>query len=244
MSQCSFLKKLFKPGKDTLEIRYSKKLKNSWRVVLSKGKRTLTLPAFFQSAPEEIKEALEAWALLPHFRPGKQKKEVLRFKRELEIKIRSFSTEYACPQNKRSKDPSIYENNTQGVIYNLRDVFDTINKNHFDNQLKSYVRWGKVNSKTSYQTTRSDHLGKSYNLITIAGIYNSKTVPEFVINGIMYHEMLHIKIPPYIKNGRRVVHGKEFRDAEKNMPMYNEWTEWEKNNMHKLFMDTRRGTFF
>ena len=63
-------------------------------------------------------------------------------------------------------------------------------------------------------------------MITIAGIYNDPTVPRFAIESIMFHEMLHIAIPPFQKNGRNVIHGSAFRQAEKTFPHYHTWRQW------------------
>jgi hypothetical protein len=42
----------------------------------------------------------------------------------------------------------------------------------------------------------------------------------------VYHECLHIAVPPAIRDGRRVVHGREFRRREKEYRFYEEWRRW------------------
>ncbi|MDR0330193.1 MAG: hypothetical protein LBH93_00575, partial [Chitinispirillales bacterium] len=52
--------------------------------------------------------------------------------------------------------------------------------------------------------------------------------------------MLHIAIPPRTVNGRRVIHGRDFKAAERKYPLYNQWIKWEKENMGKLLTKARR----
>jgi predicted metal-dependent hydrolase len=50
-------------------------------------------------------------------------------------------------------------------------------------------------------------------------------VPEWFVRYIVYHEMLHIKHPARIINGRRVHHTKAFLAEEQRFPDYDEAQE-------------------
>jgi hypothetical protein len=52
--------------------------------------------------------------------------------------------------------------------------------------------------------------------------------------------MLHIAIPPKNVNGRRVVHGRDFKAAMRKYPFYDDWLKWEKANIGKLVSSARR----
>jgi hypothetical protein len=119
-------------------------------------------------------------------------------------------------------------------------VFDHINARYYDSSLRSYVRWGERASITSYQTARDAPDGSRYNLITIAGAYNHPSVPRYAIEGIMYHEMLHIAIPPVVSGGRRTVHGREFRRAERRFEHFREWCSWQRTHLRTLAAAIRR----
>ena len=82
--------------------------------------------------------------------------------------------------------------------------------------------------------------GEPCSVITIAGIYDHPEVPLFAIEGILYHEMLHEAIPPYSRNGRRVIHGPEFNNAERAFPGFVRWREWEKTELHRLVRKFRQ----
>jgi predicted SprT family Zn-dependent metalloprotease len=59
-------------------------------------------------------------------------------------------------------------------------------------------------------------------------------VPRHAIEGIVFHEMLHIAIPPYKRSGKNVIHGPEFRKAERGFPHFNAWRKWEKEHLKSI----------
>ena len=56
-------------------------------------------------------------------------------------------------------------------------------------------------------------------------------VPRHVIRFVIYHEMLHHIYPVVKKNGRNIIHGVEFKKAEKEFLEYIESKEWIKHNL-------------
>jgi len=228
---------------NNLEVVVNKKLRKSWRVkvVFKTGERTLTVPPILSNPPQEIKEALVRWAMLPMGARARRSKEFAKIKRDLEDKIRAYMESCGVPKERISKvNPIVFEHQTKGFNYDLQELFDTVNRAYFRGEIKSYIRWGHNASRTSYQTTRVDKDGNPFNLITISGVYDSPLVPEHVIYGIIYHEMLHIAIPPRTVNGRRVIHGRDFKIAERKYPFYEQWIEWERENMSSLIAKARR----
>jgi predicted metal-dependent hydrolase len=51
-------------------------------------------------------------------------------------------------------------------------------------------------------------------------------VPEWFTEYILYHEMLHIKHPARLTNGRRYYHTSAFRADERRFPSYHEAQRW------------------
>ena len=58
---------------------------------------------------------------------------------------------------------------------------------------------------------------------------------------MVYHECLHIVIPIEEKNGRRVVHGRIFRQRERRYIYFDEWNRWHKEVLPKNIRAMRRG---
>jgi hypothetical protein len=206
-------------------------LKSSWRMKIHSlsDRRTVSVPAYFEDAPKKVKMAVIEWTLLfprkfrrkrPDFRERKKKLEqvVLEF-------IAASGKAHTAIRRIASQDfRSI------GRIYDLREVFQSLNASYFDGKLSSYIRWGKSRGR-SYQTAFTDAHGQRQNLISIAQIYNASDVPRCAIEGIVYHEMLHIAVPPYKCNSKNIIHGREFKRAERSFPHFTEWRQWERQRL-------------
>jgi len=226
-----------------LEVTVNPRLKRGWQVKVRpfSKKRQLTIPRHLCDAPREVKEALIAWALLP-CRPGRSRKQEVRRQRSILEKtvwchIESIPN---TPRRTSRFSAKAFAEKTKGERYDLREVFETVNAVYFNHALAAVVRWGDKKSKTSYHTLKTDSTGTKVNCITIAGVYNHKDVPRFAIEAIMHHEMLHIAVPPYRKNSRLVIHGKEFRTAERNFPFHEAWRQWEKNDLTRILRKLRQ----
>ena len=227
---------------DRLIILVSSRMKRGWYVKINthSDSRTLKIPSYLEDSPEEIKVALIDWALLPSPRNKQQKKIIADLKLPLERKIQSYITTFHAARLQITFDPGKIVNNTTGVKYDLQEIFDLVNCQYFDNELHAYLRWGKGASTTSYQTTRTLKTSQKCNLITIAGVYDHPDVPRFALEAVMYHEMLHIKIPPYKKNGKNIIHGREFKLAELNFKYYKEWRIWEREHLRAIARKLRK----
>lgn len=218
-----------------LSVKLSTRLKRGWYININRQSdmRVLTIPKYMESAPSDIKISLLEWSLLP--KSSKRKDSLAKLqKMTLENKIQSYISSLPADLYCSTLDTFRLERQTQGVRYDLRDVFDSINSIYFQNSVEAFLRWGSPCSLTSYQTVRTAKSGYSVNLITIAGVYNHPDVPRFALDAVMYHEMLHIVVPPYIKNGRRVIHSPEFKRMERQFAFFEQWCKWEKQCLRTL----------
>jgi hypothetical protein len=218
--------------KPPVTVTLNKRLKRGWRVTVERftGNRQLVVPAYFADAPEDVKRALIEWAALPSPRRSQRKRELLTRRKQLEGRIWEHAVQ-AEPRSAltRRRDPAAHATGGKGAQYDLREVFDSVNRAHFSGRLASDVRWGSHASTTSYQSNRTDYAGRPYSLITIAGVYDHPSVPRFAIEAVMHHEMLHIALPPTKGRARRSVHSREFLEAEKRFPSFREWDEWQRD---------------
>jgi predicted metal-dependent hydrolase len=118
----------------------------------------------------------------------------------------------------------------QGKIYNLATVFSEVNRQYFENHLKlPMLGWSR---QKSYR--RLGFYDEKRNLLVISRIFDDERVPEEIMRYMVYHEMLHIHFPAERRNGRRIIHGPEFKKAEKNFPHYKEIQKWIKFNLRIL----------
>jgi len=65
-----------------------------------------------------------------------------------------------------------------------------------------------------------------------------KWVPDFFVDFIVYHEMLHQAVPWHNSVGRRQPHGRVFRARERQFARFEEAVAWEQKNLGRL-MDSR-----
>jgi predicted metal-dependent hydrolase len=72
-------------------------------------------------------------------------------------------------------------------------------------------------------------------VIRIHPALDDERVPRHFVEMVVFHEMLHQIFPPRIDDeGRRCVHGSEFRAAERSFPGYHRARAWEKAHLHLL----------
>lgn len=124
--------------------------------------------------------------------------------------------------------------NPAGKFYDLKGIFDGLNREYFGCALNSSITWGR---KAAQGRVRKRTLG-SYSFqaetIRINPILDSAKVPLRFVEFIVYHEMLHSFIGVGTKGGRRAVHTKEFREKERLFRDYSTALKWEAENLKVL----------
>jgi hypothetical protein len=224
-----------------ISVVLSRTLRRSWHVRRAPFTRrlTLTVPASFARLPAETKRSLIRWADLAF--KSRRNHDARHERRRIERAIiAQTSGAGAAPLNPSRIDPRRFNKNTRGTFHDLREIFDRVNHASFGGAVVSCVRWGGYATTTSYQSTKKDLSDAPFSLITIAGVYDHPAVPRFAIEAVMRHEMLHVVMPPSVKNGRRSVHPRAFTAAEQAFPGFQEWHSWEKTWLHRLAREMRR----
>ena len=108
----------------------------------------------------------------------------------------------------RSFDPE-----PQGKAWDLVQLFDAVNKAYFESVLP-HPLLGWTRRPITYRWGWYSSLVRPHGLIVINCLLDDPQVPRFVLEGTMYHEMLHMQLDPVVVNGRRVVHTRQFRALE------------------------------
>ena len=161
----------------------------------------------FICAPAEIKRTLLEAAL----------------KRRTAKRLKTIRN-YAASQNYAVIHASLQANtgsnrlSARGKYYDLVKIFDNINREYFDDQLEpARLVWSARRSmrRLGYYHPDSD-------TITISKRLDSNDVPQYLVEYVMYHEMLHKKIGLKEVNGRKYAHTRQFKEAEKHFSHYQE----------------------
>jgi predicted metal-dependent hydrolase len=71
-------------------------------------------------------------------------------------------------------------------------------------------------------------------IVMLSVTLDAPDVPDFVIDYVMYHELLHKAMGAEVVNGRRYAHTPAFREAERKFPRYDEAEAFLQETAHKL----------
>lgn len=152
----------------------------------------------------------------------------LSSKRVPEVHERVYR-DYACsPQVLRASDIARRRrgrkliSSARGRFYDLEKMFARLNRIYFGGELeKPTLTWSQRRTRRIL-----GHHDSVHDTIVISKTLDSRDVPEWFVEYILYHEMLHIKHPARIIDGRRYYHTNAFRVDERRFPRYEEAQVW------------------
>ena len=106
--------------------------------------------------------------------------------------------------------------NTQGQYYDLAVIFDRVNAAYFDGALSApRLTWNKTLTHRKF-----GHYQINTDTVMLSLSLDDAAVPPYVVDFVMYHELLHKYLGIKLVNGRRYAHTTAFRDAECRFAQY------------------------
>ena len=109
-----------------------------------------------------------------------------------------------------------------GKVYDLESAFVRLNRLYFQNALKQpTLSWSQRRTFRIF-----GHHDPVHNAIIVSRTLDARDVPGYVVDYIMYHEMLHLVHRPKIMNGRWYYHTPEFKADERKFTFYAEASKW------------------
>jgi hypothetical protein len=103
-----------------------------------------------------------------------------------------------------------------GAHYDLGPMFDRLNARYFENALlQPRLGWS-----SRVWRTQLGCFDPALEQIVINRQLDRKNVPEYVVAYVLYHEMLHVKLPMRFARCRRESHSPQFRSEEKKFAEY------------------------
>jgi hypothetical protein len=143
------------------------------------------------------------------------------------VKSREIRTR--ADNSKRSRGRKVVTS-SKGEIYDLDEVFDSLNFWYFGGRLqKPTLTWSP---RKSYHIL--GHHDSTHDTVSISRSLDSKIVPRFVVEYVLFHEMLHIAHPTVHHNGRRYHHTPAFRRDERRFTHFRQAERWIEENIGKL----------
>lgn len=105
-----------------------------------------------------------------------------------------------------------------GNVYDLNELFDELNTRFFFGLLaRPQMTWSQSSARNML-----GHYDPAHNAIVISRVFDHIRVPRYVVEYIVYHEMLHLKHPVKLRGTRRCVHPRQFQEEEKLFPQLDE----------------------
>ncbi len=129
-----------------------------------------------------------------------------------------------------------------GKNHDLAEIRDALNRAWFDGRLAVDITWGRAASGAGWRRSRrrgraSIQLGTYIhedNLVRIHRALDHPSVPRYVVEAVVYHELLHAAMPPTETGGRRTLHPPEFRARERRFPTYARAERWIARHLGEL----------
>jgi hypothetical protein len=149
--------------------------------------------------------------------------------------IKSHDVREAATERKRTKGRKVVTS-AVGSAYNLDEIFDRLNDSYFRGLLKKpTLSWS---ARKTYRIL--GHHDSTHNAIIVSRSLDSADVPRYVVEFVLFHEMLHSHHPTLHRNGRRYNHTAAFRRDEQKFSHYHAAEGWIERNVAKLKKNARK----
>jgi predicted SprT family Zn-dependent metalloprotease len=188
------------------------------------GRIVVRLHRLFRHANEETLDFLALYI-------GKRDKKA-------SAKIDAFITAYNN-EIRRSALSNPAPMKSAGQHHDLKVVLDRVSKTYFDGKVDVQIGWARRPARTGRKNTKTVSralatYSYSDRTIRVSPILDAIDVPEYVIDWIVYHELLHHVLPVEKSNGRHRYHTRRFKTLERAYIHYREAKAWEKVNANRL----------
>jgi predicted metal-dependent hydrolase len=176
---------------------------------LREGWLLVRLSDLLEGAPDHVLRAIAHILLAKMYRKPIDRAQSARYRKYVgshEI-VRKAHLVRQMRGSKRLRSP-------QGFVYDLDEIFEDLNSRFFHGLLaRPRMSWSQVGTRRIL-----GHYDPAHNAIIISRVFDHFAVPQYAVEYIVYHEMLHLKHPVKLRGSRRCVHSDEFRAEERLFP--------------------------
>jgi predicted metal-dependent hydrolase len=104
----------------------------------------------------------------------------------------------------------------RGQVFDLLELFNNLSREYFDDRLQvNYLGWSHRKSRRTL-----GHYDPAHKTITLSRWLDHPLVPQYVVEYVLFHEMLHVVLDEEIHGGKRRIHHRRFRLAEREFSRY------------------------
>jgi hypothetical protein len=180
---------------------------------LREGRLLVRISDLLETAPESVLRAIAHILLAKLYRKPIAPHHAARYRQYVASHHLSAKVHLIRQMRGRKRVVS-----AQGEVYNLEEIFDDLNRRFFFGLLgRPQMTWSQDHARNNL-----GHFDPAHNTIVVSRIFDHTKVPRFVLEYLVYHEMLHLKYPVRLRGTRRCVHGPDFQSEEKLFPRVEE----------------------
>jgi hypothetical protein len=196
-----------------VEVRYYN-LPGLYRSQVVDGRMLIVANEAFIEAPPVVLESM-VWAVL---RSKQRRKEPL-------ARVRQYADSQAFTdlvQKVNGNFLAADEERNRGRYHDLKAAFQQVNHRYFKNQMSPpRLVWGQRLSRR-----KLGHYQPATDTVSVSRTLDSPDVPDFVVEFIVYHELLHKQLGIQVSGGRRYSHTPAFKQAERRFDRFQEAQEF------------------
>lgn len=180
---------------------------------LRDGRLLVRLSDLLEGAPEHVLKAIAHILVAKMYRKPVDREHAARYRRYVTAQHMSRKAHLVRQIRGRKRIVS-----PRGNTYDLEAIFEELNFKFFHGLLaRPQMTWSGEAARN-----RLGHYDPAHNAIVVSKVFDHPRVPRFVVEYIVYHEMLHLKHPVKVRGSRRCVHPPEFQAEERLFPRLEE----------------------
>lgn len=138
-------------------------------------------------------------------------------------------------ENKRARGRKVITT-SKGDVYDLDEIFAHLNQIYFDGKIPEPVlTWS---ARKTYRIL--GHHDATHETLVVSRSLDAPKVPKYVVEFVVFHEMLHIFHPTVHRDGRRYNHTPAFRRNERQFAYFDEAENWIERNVKNLKRNAKK----
>jgi hypothetical protein len=176
---------------------------------LRQGELFIRLSDLLEGAPDAVLHAIAHILLAKLYRKPVDRTQAARYRRY--VAGHDLSAKARLVRQMRGRK---HIRSARGHQYHLEEIFEDLNRRFFHGLMgRPQLTWSR-----DHAHNRLGHYDPAHNTIVISRVFDYPRVPRYVVEYILFHEMLHLKHPVKLRGSRRCVHSREFVAEEKLFP--------------------------
>lgn len=121
-----------------------------------------------------------------------------------------------------------------GQYFDLEAMYRDLNQRYFIERVQAEITWSRRPLQRQRTSMRFGSYHERDRLIRVHRLLDQPFVPRYVVENVVFHEMLHQLIPRQLRNGRWSIHPPEFRQQERRFEYYQQAEQWQRLHLGRL----------